>query len=122
MTFLMEQLLQQNFERIGARLTVREQHLHGTTMPAGTSRFDRAASFSIQVFEDSAGARYELVLDPALPPPRLEVVRIQPKERKLMIRVASAASNDRFQIECGRRRDRWFVAKIPQTKSISAGA
>jgi hypothetical protein len=114
MTILMEQLLQRKFEQIGARLSVRERRADGHLGP----RFDRAASFSILVEGDEAGARYELVLDPALPPPRLEVVDLRPDERRLTIRALSAASNDRFEIECGHKSGRWYVAKAPLDESI----
>lgn len=108
--------LERQFRAIGARLAVRE---------TPTARFRRAngdADFTLDIGHDGRGEFFSLVVRPEIAPAlELLATDIQPGLRHLLLlsKRLDRADNEKRKFLCGHDERHWFVASVPNARSVS---
>lgn len=98
--------LERQFQRIGARVKVREPH----------ARFP-LAPFSINIGHDRKGEFFDLSVTPRETPAELLVLNVEPDWRHLLLMSRDEAGKHKFL--CGHDERHWFVAAVPENRAVS---
>lgn len=98
--------LERHFERIGARIKLRETRARSQTVP-----------LSINIGSDREGEFFDLSVVPRETPPELLVLNIEPDWRHLLLMSRDEAGKHKFL--CGHDERHWFVAAVPENRAVS---
>jgi hypothetical protein len=98
--------LERHFERIGARIKLRETPALLQTVP-----------LSINIGYDRQGEFFELSMVPRKTHPELLVLNVEPDWRHLLLMSRDEVGKHKFL--CGHDERHWFVAAVPENRPVS---